>query len=93
MKVVAYWAVRTALFLALVAVLWLAGGRDLISVVVAFVMAWLLGYILFPGMRREAALQLDGWIESFQNRHRADDADEDHEAAGASGSQMRNGSR
>jgi hypothetical protein len=80
MKVLAYWAARMGLFFGLVAILALVGWWDVISVVAAFLMAWLLSYIVLPGMRRTASVQLDGWIGRFQARHHVDDADEDAEA-------------
>jgi hypothetical protein len=81
MRVLAYWAARSALFVAVWAALWLVEVRGVLAVVAAFVVAWLLGYLLLPKMRLAAGAELDGWIGRFQERHHRDDAEEDAEAS------------
>lgn len=82
MKVLVYWLARTAVFFAVLGALWLIGWWDLIAVVASFIVAWLLSYVLFPGMRDSAAVQMNEWATSLQRQNRADDADEDAEATG-----------
>ena len=82
MKVVQYWAARTVLFLAVLAVLALVGWWDLFSVLAAAVVAGLVSYAIWPGMRQAAAVQLAGWLDRPSRRHHLDDAAEDAEAAG-----------
>ncbi|PKQ26771.1 MAG: hypothetical protein CVT64_03505 [Actinobacteria bacterium HGW-Actinobacteria-4] len=81
MKVFAYWAARSALFIAAWAGLRLLPWPEIIAILVAFVVAWLVSYLLLPTMRVAAGQQLDGWIETFQARHHRDDAVEDAEAS------------
>lgn len=81
MAVTRYWLVRTALFLAVYLVLWWLRWFDIFAVLVAFVIAWLLGYILFPKMRVAAQLQMDGWISRGQRGIEADADEEDAERA------------
>lgn len=83
MKVFAYWAARTGVFLACVALMWAIGWWDLLAVIAAFVLAWLVSYLALPRMRREAAVQMDGWIARTQAKHHTDDADEDAESYGS----------
>ncbi|WP_297081659.1 DUF4229 domain-containing protein [uncultured Demequina sp.] len=79
MKVIAYWAARTAIFLAVVAVLWLVGWFDIIAVIAAVVLAWLISYLALPGMRRAAQEQMAGVIDRSQRSIREADAEEDQE--------------
>ncbi len=83
MHVVAYWAVRTAMFLAVYAGLWALKWFDVWAVLLAFVVAWAASYVALPGMRRKAAAQMDGWINRSRKGIEADEADEDAEAAPA----------
>jgi len=79
MKVLAYWAARTAIFFAVVAVLWLVGWFDIIAVIAAVVLAWLISYLALPGMRRAAQEQMAGAIDRSQRSIREADAEEDQE--------------
>lgn len=83
MHVVIYWAVRTAMFLAVYAGLWALKWFDVWAVLLAFVIAWAASYVAFPGMRLKAAAQMDGWINRSRKGIEADEADEDAEAAQA----------
>jgi ABC-type bacteriocin/lantibiotic exporter with double-glycine peptidase domain len=82
MHVALYWLVRTGIFLVVYAVLWLLGWFDVFAVLVAFVAAWALGYIAFPGLRRKAQEQMDGWITRGHAGVEADAEVEDAEVAG-----------
>lgn len=81
MKVFVYWAARSALFLVFWAGLRLLPWPEIIAVLAAFVLAWLVSYLALPTMRLAAGTQLDGWIDNFQARHHRDDAVEDAEAS------------
>lgn len=81
MHVLAYWLVRTAIFLAVYGAFWALKWFDIFAVLVAFVVAWVLGYVAFPGMRRKAMEQMDGWITRSRKGIEADAGDEDAEAA------------
>jgi divalent metal cation (Fe/Co/Zn/Cd) transporter len=80
MSVLVYWLARTAIFVGCVALLWTLGWWDVLSVIAAFVVAWLVSYLALPGLRRRAALQMEGWLSRTQERHHTDDVDEDAEA-------------
>lgn len=80
MYVALYWLVRTAIFLAVFAVLWSLRWFDIFAVLVAFVVAWALGYIAFPSMRRRAAEQMDGWITRGHQGIESDADVEDEES-------------
>lgn len=86
MSVVAYWGARTGIFLVVLGVLWAVNWRDVIAFFAAFIVAWLLSYIALPGLRRRAAVQMDGWINRSEKGLRELDAEEDSEigADGAS---------
>lgn len=86
MRVMAYGAARLGLFFALAGVLYLIGWWDIIALVAALVLSWLIGYLALPGMRLRAAQQMDGWIERSQRGHREADAAEDAEIGPPSGS-------
>lgn len=79
MKVLAYWAARTAIFFGVVAALWLAGWFDIIAVIAAFILAWLISYLVLPGMRRAAQEQMAGAIDRSQRHIRELDDEEDSE--------------
>ena len=84
MRVVTYWAARLGIFLAIAAFLWwVVRWQDIISVLFAFVLGWLVSYLLLPGMRRAAAVQMDGWMTRSERSIRAADAEEDAEIGGA----------
>ncbi len=85
MKVLAYWAARMGVFFGVLLALWLIGWWDLIAVIAAVLIAWLISYLMLPDMRRAAGIQLDGWIEAYQARHHLDDPVEDAEAERARG--------
>lgn len=79
MYVALYWLVRTAIFLVVFAVLWSLRWFDIFAVLVAFVLAWAVGYLAFPAMRRRAAEQMDGWItrghKGIENDAHVEDAE------------------
>lgn len=83
MKILAYWAARTGIFAAVLLVLWLVGWFDVIAVVAAFVVAWLISYLALAGMRRAAQEQMGGAIDRSQRRIRQADAEEDEEVGRA----------
>ena len=66
MQVLAYWAVRTAMFLAVLGAVALLGWYDGFAALFALVVAWAASYVFLPGMRVRAARQLDGWIGRSQ---------------------------
>ncbi|WP_084128078.1 DUF4229 domain-containing protein [Demequina sp. NBRC 110055] len=80
MKILAYWGARTGIFLAVVGVLYLVGWFDIIAFIAAFIIAWLISYLLLPGLRREAGLQMEGVIDRSHKGLRDLDAEEDAEA-------------
>lgn len=79
MKILAYWAARTGIFLAVVAVLWLVGWFDIIAVIAAFVLAWLVSYLVLPRLRREAQEQMAAMLDRSGQSRREADAQEDAE--------------
>ena len=88
MKVAVYWAARLGIFLAIAAFLWwVVKWQDLISLIFAFILGWLVSYLLLPHLRRDAAAQMDGWMTRSEQSIREADAEEDAEigAAEASG--------
>lgn len=85
MKVFAYWAARTGIFVAVLAALYLVGWFDLIAVIAAFVLAWLISYLTLPGMRRAAQEQMAGIIDRSQRGIREADDEEDAEIGRADG--------
>jgi ABC-type bacteriocin/lantibiotic exporter with double-glycine peptidase domain len=82
MHVLLYWLLRTAIFLLVFAALWALGWFDVFAVLFAVIPAWALSYIAFPGLRRRAADQMDGWINRSRVGIEADAGVEDKEAAG-----------
>ena len=86
MHVLLYWLVRTAIFLAVYGALWALKWFDIFAVLVAFVVAWVLGYVAFPGLRRKAMAQMDGWITRSRKGIEADAVVEDTEQATTPGS-------
>lgn len=83
MQVLAYWLARTATFLAIYAALWALKWFDIWAVLIAFIVGWAVSYVAFPGMRRRAAVQMDGWITRSRRGNVSDDAVEDAEADSA----------
>ena len=81
MHVLLYWLVRSAIFLLVFAGLWALGWFDIFAVLFAVIPAWILSYIAFPGLRRRAAQQMDGWITRSRSGIDADAGVEDAEAA------------
>jgi hypothetical protein len=80
MRVLAYWAARLGIFLAIAAVLWwVVRWQDLVSLIFAFVLGWLVSYLALPGLRRDAAGQMDGWMTRSEKGIREADAEEDAE--------------
>jgi hypothetical protein len=88
MRVVTYWAARLGIFVAIAAFLWwVVKWQDIVSVIAAFILAWLVGYLLLPHMRRDAVAQMDGWMTRSEKSIREADAEEDAEIdASAAGS-------
>lgn len=79
MKVLAYWAARTAIFAAVVVGLWAVGWFDVIAIIAAFILAWLISYLALPGMRRAAQEQMAGALDRSQRGIRDLDDEEDTE--------------
>ncbi|WP_084105171.1 DUF4229 domain-containing protein [Demequina sp. NBRC 110056] len=79
MKIVAYWAARTGIFLAVLAALALVGWFDIIAVIAALVIAWLVSYLALPGLRRDAQGQMARAMDASQRGIKAADAEEDAE--------------
>ncbi len=75
----AYWAARTAIFFAVVGALWLVRWFDIIAVIAAFFIAWLISYLALPGMRRAAQEQMAGAIDRSERHLRELDDEEDLE--------------
>lgn len=82
MKVVLYWLARTGIFVVVLAVLWLVNWFDLVAIFAAFVLAWLISYLLLPGMRRDAQLQMDAILDRSHRKIQASHAEEDAELDG-----------
>ncbi|MFV0287032.1 MAG: DUF4229 domain-containing protein [Demequina sp.] len=80
MKILAYWGARTGIFLAVLGVLYLVGWFDVIAFIAALIVAWLISYLVLPGMRYEAGKQMEGVIDRSQKGLRSLDAEEDAEA-------------
>ncbi len=83
--ILTYWAVRTAVFLAVLGILYLVGWFDLIAVVAAMVIAWLVGFIALPGLRDRAAEQMAGLMSRAESSRAELDAEEDAEVDAATG--------
>ncbi|WP_296666211.1 DUF4229 domain-containing protein [Demequina sp.] len=81
MSVLAYWAARSGIFIAVLGVLWAVGWRDVIVFIAAFVVAWLVSYLALPTLRVRAAAQMDGWISRSEKGIREAAAQEDAEIA------------
>lgn len=81
MQVLAYWLIRTAIFLAVYAALWALRWFDIWAVLVAFVIGWAVSFVAFPGMRTRAAAQMDGWINRSRKGIERDESIEDAEAS------------
>jgi hypothetical protein len=80
MRVLVYWLARLGIVVAVAAVLWFVlQWQDLIAFMAAFVVAWLVSYLVLPGLRRDAAEQMDGWIRRSERGIREADAEEDAE--------------
>ena len=84
MRVVTYWAARLAIFLAIAAFLWwVVKWQDIVSVIAAFILGWLVSYLVLPGLRKSASVQMDGWMTRSEKSIRKADAEEDAEIGGA----------
>ena len=83
MKVIGYWAARTGIFAAVMAVLWLVGWFDVIAVIAAFILAWLISYLALPGLRRDAQEQMAQMLDRSGKDRRAADESEDAEIDGS----------
>lgn len=79
MKVLAYWGARTGIFLAVLIVLWAIGWRDLLAFIAAFIVGWLVSYLVLPAMRLRASEQMEGWVTRSHTRQHSEDAAEDAE--------------
>ncbi|MDN4471392.1 DUF4229 domain-containing protein [Demequina zhanjiangensis] len=82
MRVLAYWAARTGIFLAVAGVLWLLNVLDVVTLLMAMLIAWAIGYVALPGMRVRAQAQMEGWVNRSERGLRELDAEEDDEAEG-----------
>lgn len=82
MNVLAYWGARTGIFLAVLALLWAVGWRDVIAFIAAFVVGWLVSYLALPTLKARAGMQMEGWINRSERGIRAADAEEDAEVDG-----------
>jgi hypothetical protein len=86
MRVLWYWLARIGIFLAIAGLLWfVVRWQDLVSLIAAFVLAWLVSYLALPTLRRDAATQMDGWMTRSERSIREADAEEDAEIGGAFG--------
>ena len=84
MRVVTYWAARLGIFLAIGAFLWwVVKWQDIVSVIAAFILGWLVSYLVLPGLRKSATIQMDGWMTRSEKSIREADAEEDAEIHGA----------
>lgn len=73
-----------AIFAAVLSFLWfVVKWQDIIVIIAAFVLAWLIGYLTLPGLRASAAQQMDGWLDRSERGIREADAEEDAEIGGA----------
>lgn len=80
MRVLTYWLARLGIFAAIAAFLWwVVQWQDLISLIAAVILGWLVSYLLLPHMRRDAAAQMDGWMTRSEQAIRDADAEEDAE--------------
>lgn len=80
MRVVTYWLARLGIFAAIAAFLWwVVKWQDLISLLFAVILGWLVSYLLLPHMRRDAASQMDGWMTRSEKAIRDADDEEDAE--------------
>jgi len=84
MRVLIYWLARMAIFAAVLSFLWfVVKWQDIIVIIAAFVLAWLIGYLALPGLRAAAAEQMDRWLDRSERGIREADAEEDAEIGGA----------
>ncbi|WP_084038691.1 DUF4229 domain-containing protein [Demequina sp. NBRC 110053] len=79
MKIVAYWGARTGIFVAVLAILAAVGWFDIIAVIAALVIAWLVSYLTLPGLRRAAQEQMASAMDASQRGIKRLDAEEDQE--------------
>lgn len=82
MNVLAYWGARTGIFIVVLVVLWSIGWRDILAVISAFIVGWLISYLVLPNMRERAKVQMDRWVTRSHARQHAEDSVEDAEADG-----------
>lgn len=80
MNVLAYWGARTGIFVVVLVLLWSIGWRDVLAVIAAFIVGWLISYLVLPNMRERAKAQMDGWVTRSHARQHAEDSVEDAEA-------------
>jgi hypothetical protein len=80
MRVLTYWLARLGIFAAIAAFLWfVVKWQDLVSLIFAIILGWLVSYLLLPHMRRDAVAQMDGWMARSERSIREADAEEDAE--------------
>lgn len=77
MKVLVYWAARTALFFAVLVALWGVGWRHWTVAIGAALFAWVISYAMFGSMYDAAAQQLERSLGLFGERDGDDEAIED----------------
>lgn len=84
MRVLWYWLARLGIFFGILAFLWfVVKWQDIIVIIASFVLAWLVSYLALPGLRRDAAEQMDRWMDRSERGIREADAEEDAEIGGA----------
>ncbi|MFV0634008.1 hypothetical protein [Demequina sp.] len=83
MKVFAYWAARTGIFVAVMLALAAVGWFDIISILASLLLAWLISYLALPGLRAAAQEQMAGLMDRSQRSMREADAEEDLEVESA----------
>lgn len=87
MRVLTYWLARLGIFAVIAAFLWwVVKWQDLVSLIAAFILGWLVSYLLLPHMRRDAANQMDGWMTRSEQPMRDAAAEEDAEIGAAEAS-------
>lgn len=85
MKVLAYWGARTGIFFVVLIALWSVGWRDILAVIAAVIVGWLISYLALPAMRARANAQMDSWVTRSHDRQHSEDLVEDAEAESLAG--------
>lgn len=81
MRIFVYWVVRTAIFAGVLVALWAVGWFDVLAVIAAFIIAWLISYLALATLRQDAALQMDALLMRARESVHRHDAQEDEEIA------------